>query len=123
MKNYVYWNIGRIIVNHENEDNNRLEYGKEVLKVLSNELTKLLGKEYSYTNLTYVEPHRILIKGNLYLVFNYSSDIYVNNPCKSMANITVDERRMVSVGEVCAIYLKNIEPVFLTLEDSKLGCT
>ena len=28
---YVYWNIGRIIVKHENEDNNRLEYGKEVL--------------------------------------------------------------------------------------------
>lgn len=51
---YVYWNIGRIIVKHENEDNNRLEYGKEVLKGLSNELTKLLGKGYSYTNLTYM---------------------------------------------------------------------
>ena len=34
---YVYWNIGRIIVKHENEDNNRLEYGKEVLKELSKE--------------------------------------------------------------------------------------
>lgn len=51
---YVYWNIGRIIVKHENEDNNRLEYGKEVLKELSKELTKLLGKGYSYTNLTYM---------------------------------------------------------------------
>ena len=51
---YVYWNIGRIIVKHENEDNNRLEYGKEVLKGLSKELTKLLGKGYSYTNLTYM---------------------------------------------------------------------
>ena len=51
---YVYWNIGRIIVKHENEDNNRLEYGKEVLKGLSNELTKLLGKGYSLTNLTYM---------------------------------------------------------------------
>ena len=28
---YVYWNIERIIVKHENKDNNRLEYGKEVL--------------------------------------------------------------------------------------------
>ncbi len=35
---YVNWNIGRIIVKHENEDNNRLEYGKEVLKDLSKEL-------------------------------------------------------------------------------------
>ena len=51
---YVYWNIGRIIVKHENEDNNRLEYGKEVLKKLSKELTKLLGKGYSLTNLTYM---------------------------------------------------------------------
>ena len=51
---YVYWNIGRIIVKYENEDNNRLEYGKEVLKELSKELTKLLGKGYSLTNLTYM---------------------------------------------------------------------
>ena len=51
---YVYWNIGRIIVKHENEDNNRLEYGKEVLKELSKELTKLPGKGYSLTNLTYM---------------------------------------------------------------------
>ena len=51
---YVYWNIGRIIVSTENEYNNRLEYGKEVLKGLSNELTKLLGKGYSYTNLKYM---------------------------------------------------------------------
>ena len=51
---YVYWNIGRIIVSNENEYNNRLEYGKEVLKGLSNDLTKFLGKGYSYTNLKYM---------------------------------------------------------------------
>lgn len=32
---YVYWNIGKIIVSNESEYNNRLEYGKEVLKGLS----------------------------------------------------------------------------------------
>ena len=36
---YVYWNIGRIIVKHENEDNNRLEYGKEDIKELQKMLT------------------------------------------------------------------------------------
>lgn len=51
---YVYWNIGRIIVSNENEFNNRLEYGKEVLKGLSIELTKYLGKGYSITNLKYM---------------------------------------------------------------------
>lgn len=50
----VYWNIGRIIVSNENENNNRLEYGKEVLKGLSNELTKYLGKGYSVSNLKYM---------------------------------------------------------------------
>ncbi len=51
---YVYWNIGRIIVSNENENNNRLEYGKEVLKGLSYLLTKYLGKGYSLTNLKYM---------------------------------------------------------------------
>lgn len=50
----VYWNIGKIIVSNENENNNRLEYGKEVLKGLSDELTKYLGKGYSVSNLKYM---------------------------------------------------------------------
>ena len=36
---YVYWNIERIIVKHENKDNNRLEYGKEDIKELQKMLT------------------------------------------------------------------------------------
>ena len=51
---YVKWNVGRIIVSNENEFNNRLEYGKEVLKGLSDELTKYLGKGYSISNLKYM---------------------------------------------------------------------
>ena len=51
---YVYWNIGKIILSNENEYNNRLEYGREVLKGLSDELTKYLGKGYSVTNLKYM---------------------------------------------------------------------
>ena len=31
------------------------------------------------TNLTYLEPHRIIIKDNLYLAFNYSNEIYIQN--------------------------------------------
>lgn len=31
------------------------------------------------TNLSYIEPHRIIIKGITFLVFNYSTDIYVGN--------------------------------------------
>ena len=31
------------------------------------------------TNLTYIEPHRILIKGITFLIFNYSSEIFIEN--------------------------------------------
>ncbi len=31
------------------------------------------------TNLFYIEPHRIIIKGITFLVFNYSTDIYIGN--------------------------------------------
>lgn len=34
------------------------------------------------TNLSYIEPHRIIIKGKIFLVFNYSQDIYINNLSK-----------------------------------------
>ena len=36
-------------------------------------------RKIEHTNLTYIEPHRIIINNKLYLAFNYSSDIYVNN--------------------------------------------
>ena len=36
------------------------------------------------TNLSYIEPHRIIIKGKIFLVFNYSQDIYINNLSKKI---------------------------------------
>ena len=34
------------------------------------------------TNLSYIEPHRIIIKNNTFLVFNYSNEVYINNLSK-----------------------------------------
>lgn len=31
------------------------------------------------TNLTYIEPHRVIIKNITFLVFNYSNDVYISN--------------------------------------------
>ena len=31
------------------------------------------------TNISYIEPHRIIIKNTTFLVFNYSNDIYISN--------------------------------------------
>ena len=36
------------------------------------------------TNLTYIEPHRIYINNNLYLDFNYSNEIYIQNLSKKI---------------------------------------
>lgn len=36
------------------------------------------------TNLTYIEPHRIIIKNVTFLVFNYESNIYIENLSKSI---------------------------------------
>ena len=34
------------------------------------------------TNLSYIEPHRVIIKNNTFLVFNYSNDVYISNLTK-----------------------------------------
>ncbi len=50
------------------------EFAKTTPKIINGNIRKI-----DRTNLTYIEPHRIYIKNNLYLAFNYSSEIYVNN--------------------------------------------
>ena len=43
----TYWNIGRVIVEHEQTNPNRAEYGAATLKRLSRELTEEYGKGFS----------------------------------------------------------------------------
>ncbi len=31
------------------------------------------------TNLTYIEPNRIIIKGKTFLIFNYSNEVFIEN--------------------------------------------
>lgn len=47
----TYWNIGRIIVEHEQKNQIRAEYGKQTLKELSKVLTDEFGKGFSRSNL------------------------------------------------------------------------
>lgn len=47
----TYFEVGRLIVEDEQQGEERAEYGKTVLKELSNQLTKEFGKGYSVTNL------------------------------------------------------------------------
>ena len=36
------------------------------------------------TNLNYIEPHRIIINNTMFLAFNYSNEIYINNLSKKI---------------------------------------
>lgn len=46
-----YWEIGRLIIEHEQQGNSRAEYGKQQLQQLSHQLTERLGKGFDVTNL------------------------------------------------------------------------
>ena len=41
-------------------------------------------KMIEHTNLQYVEPHRIIINNIMFLAFNYSNEIYINNLSKKI---------------------------------------
>ena len=36
------------------------------------------------TNLTYIEPHRVIIKNITFPIFNYSNDVYISNLTKKI---------------------------------------
>lgn len=47
----TYWEIGKIIIEDEQENSERAEYGKKLLKELSKKLTNEYGKGFSRSNL------------------------------------------------------------------------
>ena len=50
----AHWNIGKIIVEHEQGSNERAEYGKQTLKELSTVLTSEFGKGFSVSNIQFM---------------------------------------------------------------------
>ena len=50
----TYWEIGRQIVEFEQKGNEKADYGAEVLKRLSRDLTERYGKGFSHSNIVYM---------------------------------------------------------------------
>ena len=50
----TYWTIGQYIVEYEQAGSIKAEYGAELLKRLSRDLTDLYGKGFSHSNLVYM---------------------------------------------------------------------
>ena len=49
----TYWNIGRRIVEEEQQGNSRADYGKRLIPILADELTIKYGSGYNKRNLAY----------------------------------------------------------------------
>ena len=73
----------------------RLEFICEFSKVTPTFINGSIRK-LEKTNITYIEPHRVIIKNITFLVFNYSNDIYITNLTKKIKLSELEE------------YLKNI---------------
>ena len=59
----------------------------ELICVFCNITPKFINgsiRKIDNTNLSYVEPHRMIINNITFLVFNYSDEIYINNLSNKM---------------------------------------
>ena len=61
----------------------RLEFICEFSKVTPTFINGSIRK-IDKTNLSYIEPHRVIIKNITLLAFNYSNDVYINNLAKKI---------------------------------------
>lgn len=61
----------------------RLEFICEFSKVTPTFINGSIRK-IDKTNLSYIEPHRVIVKNITLLVFNYSNDVYINNLAKKI---------------------------------------
>ena len=64
---YTYFEIGRMIVEEEQNGKERAEYGKQILKGLSEQLSNQFGKGFSVINLENMRK--------FYLIYSNSSSL------------------------------------------------
>lgn len=50
------------------------EFAKTTSKIINGNIRKI-----DRTNLTYIEPNRIIIKNKTFLIFNYSNEVFIEN--------------------------------------------
>ena len=61
----------------------RIEFICEFSKVTPTFINGSIRK-IDNTNISYIEPHRVIIKNITFLIFNYSNDVYVSNLYKKI---------------------------------------
>lgn len=76
-------NITKEKLEIDNELKNKIEF---ICSFCNTTPTIINGniRKINKTNLNYIEPHRIIIKGITFLAFNYSNEIFVENLSKNI---------------------------------------
>ena len=80
----------------------RLEFICEFSKVTPTFINGSIRK-IEKTNLSYIEPHRAIIKNTTFLIFNYSSDVHISNLSKKIKLSELEEYLKSMYGEFCKI--------------------
>ena len=57
------------------------EFAKTTPKITNGNIRKI-----DRTNLTYIEPNRIIIKDKTFLIFNYSNEVFIENLSNTLVN-------------------------------------
>ncbi len=52
-------------------------------------------RNIEHTNLSYIEPHRVIIKGITFLVFNYSEILYINKLSNSIEIKDLEDNKQI----------------------------
>ncbi|MDE6147349.1 MAG: PDDEXK nuclease domain-containing protein [Bacteroidales bacterium] len=101
----AYWNIGRYIVEYEQQGQERAEYGSNLLNRLSKDLTELYGKGFGKSNLLYIRKLYLCfpISGTLSHLLNWShyyEILKLDNELERSFYIKECERQRWSVREL-----------------------
>lgn len=95
----TYWNVGRMIVEEEQNGKSRAEYGKQIIQQLSERLTRKYGNNYSKRNLQYYRKF-----------YQYFNDLEIVNTCvhnlnwshfRRLLSVTSDDARIWYTKEAC----------------------
>jgi hypothetical protein len=68
----------------------RLEFICEFAKIIPTFINGSIRK-LEKTNLTYIDPHKVIIKSITFLVFNYSNNVYISNLSKKIKLSELEE--------------------------------
>jgi predicted nuclease of restriction endonuclease-like (RecB) superfamily len=82
---YTYFEIGRMIVEEEQNGKDRAAYGKQVLKGLSEQLTSEFGKGFSVRNLEFIRK--------FYLIYSNSSTLTRITEIQSLLALNAEDEK------------------------------